>query len=193
MVKRRDVLGQLGGVLGLMAGWLSACAGDRSAPVGASQPASSISLKSSAFSANGFIPVQYTCDGPNHSPALSWENIPDQTRSLVLVVEDPDAPGRTFTHWIIYDMPATLQELPENLPAQPFLSIGGVQAKSDFGRYGYGGPCPPSGTHRYLFKLYALDQVLDLPPGTSKAEVFSAMQNHILATGELMGRYSRQR
>jgi hypothetical protein len=108
-------------------------------------------------------------------------------------VDDPDAPGRTFVHWVLYDLPPTTRQLPEGVPQEVTLTNGGVQGKSDFGRYGYGGPCPPSGTHRYFFKLYALDKLLKLPPGAKKADVVKAMEGHVLASPELMGRYSRRR
>lgn len=148
-------------------------------------------LESSAFSANGLIPSEYTCDGKNISPSLAWTEIPDGTRSLALIVDDPDAPRGTFVHWVIYNLPATLTGLPAHVTAQTDLS-GGLQGKNDFSSVGYGGPCPPSGTHRYFFKLYALDQPLSLPVGASKAQVLSAAEGHILAVAELMGRYQRQ-
>jgi Raf kinase inhibitor-like YbhB/YbcL family protein len=149
----------------------------------------------STFSPNGLLPAKYSCDGDNISPALSWDAPPTAARSLVLLVNDLDAspaPGKTFAHWVLYDLPPTVRQLPEKLPAQPFLTIGGMQGKNDFGKYGYGGACPPSGTHRYLFRLYALDQPLDLPPGTGKDDVIAAMKGHIVAGAELVGQYSRK-
>ena len=154
-----------------------------------------MTLASSAFSSNGVLPAKYTCDGDNLSPALSWNAPPAGARSLVLLVNDPDAspaPGKTFVHWVLYDLPPTVRQLPEKLPAQPFLKIGGMQGKNDFGQYGYGGACPPSGTHHYLFRLYALDQTLDLPPGTGKDEAIAAMKGHIVAGATLRGQYSRK-
>jgi Raf kinase inhibitor-like YbhB/YbcL family protein len=155
-----------------------------------------ILLTSPAFRPNEMLPARYTCDGENFSPALVWDAPPAAARSFVLLVEDPDAPGKTprnpFVHWVVYDLPSTLRQLPEKLPAQPFLAIGGIQGRNDFGQYGYGGACPPSGTHRYLFKLYALDQFLDLPPGTTRAQVVEAMKGHIVAGAELTGQYERK-
>lgn len=151
-----------------------------------------LKLTSSAFEAEAFIPPEFTCDGADQSPALSWDAPPEATQSLVIMLEDPDAPGGAV-HWVLYDLPPDLRQLPAAIPPQPFLSKGGVQAKNDFGQYGYRGPCPSDGTHRYFFKLYAVDKVLDLPPGVTQAEVQAALKDHILAGAELMGRYSRQR
>ncbi|MBE9181591.1 YbhB/YbcL family Raf kinase inhibitor-like protein [Oculatella sp. LEGE 06141] len=147
----------------------------------------------SVFAAADQIPVQYTCEGENRSPALSWDAPPTGTESLALIVSDPDAPGKPFIHWVLYDLPPDLRQLPAGLEKQPFLLDGGLQGKNDFNEYGYGGPCPPSGSHRYFFRLYALDTHLNLPPGTTKTDVVEAMQGHVLAGAELMGRYQRQR
>jgi Raf kinase inhibitor-like YbhB/YbcL family protein len=152
-----------------------------------------IQMTSSAFASGAPIPVQQTCDGKNLSPDLTWEGIPADTQSIVIIAEDPDALFKPFTHWVLYDLPPKTRQLPAGLPPQPFLSTGGGQGKNDFGRYGYGGPCPPNGTHRYVFKLYALDQLLDLPAGATKTEVLAAIAGHIKATGELMGKYSRKK
>ncbi|NJR64633.1 MAG: YbhB/YbcL family Raf kinase inhibitor-like protein [Leptolyngbyaceae cyanobacterium CRU_2_3] len=149
-------------------------------------------LTSPAFATDGVIPTKFTCDGENISPPLKWEPPPPGTQGLSLIVEDPDAPNKTFTHWVVYDLPANVRQLPEKLIPQPFLQGGGMQGKSSFGQYGYGGPCPPSGTHRYVFKLYALDQVMDLPAGTNRSDLIKAMQGHILAEGILTGKYTRQ-
>jgi Raf kinase inhibitor-like YbhB/YbcL family protein len=151
------------------------------------------SLISPAFASDALIPAKYTCDGKNLSPALTWEAPPTATKSLVIIADDPDAPGKTFTHWVLYDLPPKTRQLPEGLPPQPFLATGGGHGKNDFGKYGYGGPCPPSGTHRYVFKIFALDQLLDLPAGATKAEVIAGMAGHILASGEWVGKYSRQK
>lgn len=150
-------------------------------------------LESIAFAPNQLIPPTYTCDGKDISPPLSWSDPPEGTNSLVLIVDDPDAPDRTFVHWVLYNLPPTSRQLPEGLPHQPELKLGGIQGKNDFDRYGYGGPCPPSGTHRYFFKLYALDTELDLEPGATKAEVIKAVEGRILADAELIGHYSRKR
>lgn len=147
-------------------------------------------LESPAFNANGAIPAKYTCKGENISPALHWDAPPEKTRSLTLIMDDPDAPGGTFVHWVLYDLPSDVRELPEAIDPNPILMQGGTQGKNGFRHYGYGGPCPPGGTHRYFFKLYALDTLLDLPPGASKQEVLAAMQGHVLAGAELMGKFA---
>ncbi|MBD3882811.1 YbhB/YbcL family Raf kinase inhibitor-like protein [Phormidium tenue FACHB-886] len=151
-----------------------------------------MTLSSPAFRLDGMLPAKHTCDGENISPALSWDAPPAATRSLALLVNDIDAPSKTFVHWVLYDLPPTVRQLPEKLPSQPFLAIGGIQGKNDFGQYGYGGACPPSGTHRYVFRLFALDTLLDLPPGTTKSEVMEAMKGHIVAGAELTGQYKRK-
>lgn len=152
-----------------------------------------VQVKSSAFSEGGSIPSKYTCDGQDISPRLAWNTIPDTTKSIALIVDDPDAPRGDWVHWVLYDLPPSLRELPEHVPPEEILGNGGRQGMTDFGKIGYGGPCPPSGTHRYFFKVYALDKVLGLNPGATKAQLLSAMEGHILARGQLMGKYSRQR
>ncbi|NJO43422.1 MAG: YbhB/YbcL family Raf kinase inhibitor-like protein [Cyanobacteria bacterium CRU_2_1] len=179
------------GIIGVSSLSLVACATNRSDAEESLQVPKTMILESSAFPPDGAIPAKYTCDGDNVSPALTWDAPPEKTLSLVLIADDPDAPRRTYVHWVLYDLDPKIRELPEGVPSQPILNLGGVQGKNDFGRYGYGGPCPPNGTHRYFFKLYALDTVLDLPPGATKAEVIKAMKEHILAGAELIGRYSR--
>jgi hypothetical protein len=148
-------------------------------------------LESKAFTENGMIPSIYTCDGQDISPPLSWNTPPTGTQSLALIVDDPDAPGQTFVHWVLYDLPPEIHQLPQAVDTQATLSGGGVQGKNDFGKLGYGGPCPPSGIHRYFFKLYALDRELGLNSGATKAQLEAAMSGHILAAAELIGRYSR--
>ncbi len=149
-------------------------------------------LKSAAFSYGGEIPWKHTCDGPDASPALSWSDPPAKSQSFSLIADDPDAPGGTWVHWVIYDLPGSARELAEGLPKTPDLSNGARQGRNDFGKTGYGGPCPPRGpAHRYFFKLYALDARLNLKPGASKAEVEKAMKGHILGQTELMGKYKR--
>jgi hypothetical protein len=150
-----------------------------------------ISISSGAFVEGGSIPLEYTCDGSDVSPPLLFKGIPGDAKSIALVMDDPDAPGRTFVHWVIYNIPAGTRQLPKGIPMTAALDDGSLHGMSDFGRTGYGGPCPPSGTHRYYFKLYALDIVLDLPHGASKQQLENAMQGHILAKSELMGRYGR--
>lgn len=148
-------------------------------------------LESTAFIANGMIPFLHTCDGQDISPPLSWDAPPTGTQSLALIVDDPDAPGRIFVHWVLYDIPPETRQLPQAVAATETLQNGGTQGKNDFGNLGYGGPCPPSGLHRYFFKLYALDRELGLQSGATKAQLEAAMSGHILASAELIGRYSR--
>lgn len=150
-----------------------------------------IIVKSNSFSDGGMIPAKYTCDGANISPQLSWDNAPKGTKSFVLICEDPDAPMGTFTHWILYDIPADVHELLENLPKDKILPNGAKQGIADFKKIGYGGPCPPNGTHRYYFKLYALDTLLNLEPGLKKEDILKAMNGYILAQGQIMGKYAR--
>jgi Raf kinase inhibitor-like YbhB/YbcL family protein len=147
-------------------------------------------IESSAFSDGGQIPRQYTCDGKDISPPLSWTGIPEGSRSLALICDDPDA-SKTFTHWVIFDLPPKTSGLPEAVPARESIAGGGAQGTNDFRKVGYGGPCPPSGTHRYMFKVYALDRELKLAPGSFKSDVERAMKGHILAESTLMGKYSR--
>ena len=148
-------------------------------------------LTSAEFKDGDPIPAIYTCDGANVSPPLAWSGVPAGTRSFALIVDDPDAPRGTYTHWVLFDLPAQATGLPEGVPAEPTPSSGGRQGTNSANKVGYTGPCPPSGTHRYVFTLYALDAMLDLPAGATKQEVLDAMQGHILAEGSLMGRYQR--
>ncbi|MGE5295726.1 MAG: YbhB/YbcL family Raf kinase inhibitor-like protein [Solirubrobacterales bacterium] len=151
-----------------------------------------IDLVCPAFGDGQMIPRENTCDGEDISPELQWAAVPDETRTLALIVDDPDAPSGTFVHWVLYNIPSERHELTENTPHSEVLPDGATQGVNDFGRIGYGGPCPPSGTHRYYFTLYALDTDLDLTPGITKAALLDAMNNHILARGQIMGRYTRQ-
>lgn len=153
---------------------------------------SEFKLTTSAFAPGRTIPARFTCSGENVSPALSWTSPPDGTRSLALIVEDPDAPAGTWVHWVVYDLPAQLRRLPENLPHAERLANGGRQGINDFRKTGYGGPCPPRGKpHRYFFLLYALDAPLDLPARATRSQVDAAMRGHILAEARLMGRFGR--
>lgn len=145
-------------------------------------------LKSPSFGQNESIPKKFTCQGANISPALQWSGVPSMTKSLALICDDPDAPGKTWVHWVVYNLPPNVTRLDENANIQ---SLGGKEGMTDFGSTGYGGPCPPSGTHRYFFKLYALDVKLDLPDGVTKEQVLEAMQGHELAKAELMGTYKK--
>lgn len=152
----------------------------------------SIQMTSSAFSAGETIPRKFTCDGPDLSPKLTWNAPPAGTQSIAFIVDDPDAPVGTWVHWVLYDLPADTRELLEGVAKQDQLASGARQGRNDFGKIGYGGPCPPAGNpHRYFFKLYALDAKLGLKAGATKAEVERAMKGHILAQAELMGTYGR--
>ncbi len=149
-------------------------------------------LETKAFSKGGEIPARYTCSGDDASPSLSWSGAPQDTKGFALIVDDPDAPSGTFTHWIVYDLPAATHQLPESVAKTDDLSGGGRQGRNDFRRVGYGGPCPPPGkAHRYFFKLYALNAALNLPAGASRREVEGAMRGHVLAQAELMGKFAR--
>jgi len=152
-----------------------------------------ISLSSTAFGNMETIPKVYTCDGADISPPLSWSGLPQGTRSVVLICDDPDAPRGTWVHWVCYDIPPSSTGLPEKVPNNDQISSGGLQGISDFNNIGYGGPCPPSGTHRYFFKLYALDRMLGFQAGKSKKEIEQAMKGHILDEAQLIGTYSRRR
>jgi len=132
------------------------------------------------------IPSEYTCDGSDTSPELNIEDVPEDTKSLVLINEDPDAPGRTWDHWIVFNIPASISKIEKGKEPE------GAAGKNSWGRTGYGGPCPPSGTHRYFFKLYALDTYLDLEKGSTKGELEAVMAGHIIDSAELMGTYKRK-
>ena len=149
-------------------------------------------LTSSAFLRGEMIPKQFTCDGPDVSPALKWDGAPENTRSFALIADDPDAPVGTWVHWVIYDLPPETRQLGEGVPKDETLPSGARQGRNDFRRIGYGGPCPPPGpAHRYFFKLYALDSKLNLKAGASKSAVEKAMSGHVLAQASWMGLYKR--
>ena len=150
-----------------------------------------LQITSSAFSDGAMIPNRYTCDGPDVSPDLSWSGVPDGSRSLALICDDPDAPVGTWVHWVLFNIPAVETGLPAEIVPEADLHNGAKHGTNDFRRLGYGGPCPPGGTHRYFFKLYALDSILSLESGATKAQVEKAMEGHILAEGQLMGKYKR--
>jgi Raf kinase inhibitor-like YbhB/YbcL family protein len=150
-----------------------------------------LEIKSTAFREGDLIPEQYTCDGADVSPPLSWSQPPERTKSMVLICDDPDAPMGTWVHWVLYGISPDTLELSENIPDDKEVLDGAKHGINDFRRYGYGGPCPPGGTHRYFFKLYAVDTEIALKPGASKNEVLDALKGHVLAEGQLMGRYSR--
>jgi len=150
-----------------------------------------IKITSSAFNEGELIPKKYTCDNANVSPPLEWSGVPQNANSLALICDDPDAPMGTWVHWVIYNIPANINKLPENVPTDKVLKNGTLQGANDFLKIGYGGPCPPSGTHRYFFKIYALDSVPDLKPGATKNKLLKAMNGHVIAEGQLMGKYKR--
>lgn len=148
-------------------------------------------LTSPAFKEGEWIPRQFTCDDRDVSPALVWSEPPSGTVTLALIVDDPDAPVGTWVHWILFNLPPTTRELPGNIAPEATLAFGERHGKNSWGRLGYGGPCPPGGTHRYFFKLYALDIMLDVASGATQYQVEQAMQGHILDMAQLMGRYRR--
>jgi len=149
-------------------------------------------IHSTAFRNGETIPSIYTCDGKDISPQIAWSNIPPGTKSLALICDDPDAPGGTWVHWVIFNIPSSLNGLSENMPRTPMLPNDIIQSKNSWGRTGYGGPCPPRGVHRYYFKLYALDISLKIDSNSLIKDVSGAMKDHILGKAELMGRYSRK-
>ena len=149
-------------------------------------------ISSPSFRNGAEIPKKFTCDGADVSPLLSWSGAPSATKSFALIADDPDAPVGTWTHWVIFDLPASTSGLPENVAKTADPPTGGRQGQNDFHKLGYGGPCPPPGKpHRYFFKLYALDLQLGLKAGASKHEVERAMDGHVLAKAEWMGTYHR--
>jgi Raf kinase inhibitor-like YbhB/YbcL family protein len=155
-----------------------------------------LNLTSPAFLDSTTIPPAHTCDGPDRSPALFWSGAPANTTAFALIVDDPDAPTGSWVHWVLYNLPASHTALPESVPKTDLLKQfgGALQGRNDFGRIGYGGPCPPPGApHRYFFTLYALDAALPLRAGATKADVERAMHGHILGTAQLMGTYARKR
>ena len=153
---------------------------------------SKIELKTTSFTPGDFIPKRFTCEASDVSPALAWTDPPPGTQSFAIIEDDPDAPSGTFVHWLVYDLPAAYRSLPEALPGNDQMPDGGRQGTNGFSRTGYNGPCPPRGKpHRYFIRLYALDAKLDLRPAATRRELEAAMKGHILAQGELMGRYQR--
>jgi Raf kinase inhibitor-like YbhB/YbcL family protein len=144
-------------------------------------------ITSSAFQQGANIPSKFTCDGANTNPPLQISDVPPEAKSLVLIVDDPDAPSGLFTHWAVWNTSPRTNTIAEGSTPK------GVQGTNDFGRSGYGGPCPPSGMHRYYFKIFALDRELDLPFGAKRSQLDAAMKGHVIDQGELMGRYSRKK
>lgn len=160
--------------------------------VSAGGPSMSLTISSSAFSSGGTMPKKFTCDGPDVSPPLTWTEPPAATKSFALLVDDPDAPVGNWSHWAMWNLPASSRGLPEAVSKEVSLPDGTEQGKNDFGKTGYNGPCPPPGKlHRYYFKLFALDTRLDLKAGSRKKELETAMKGHIVAQSEWMGTYGR--
>ncbi len=205
-VGQRAILGLARGAVG--AALLALIGGGcwRGEPAPADDPARlTISLRSSAFTDGGTISAGCTCDGAGTSPPLEWSGVPQAARELVLIVEDPDAPMGTFSHWVVVGLPPAVKGLKEAVPAEPVVPVESMvaaddagreavarQGKNDFGKIGYGGPCPPSGTHRYVFRLYALDGPTKLESESpARSDVLRAIKGHILAEGRLIGRYAR--
>jgi len=195
LITRKTFLWQSANLIGLALLSLMSCNSPNNRSIKPQLKANikTMKLESDAFSNNSIIPPKYTCDRQDFSPPLKWDAPPPETQSLALIVDDPDAPMGTFVHWVLYDLPPEITHLPEAVPNDATLADGGTQGKNDFGKLGYGGPCPPSGTHRYFFKLYAIDRVLGLPSGATKEQLEAAMNGHILAAAEIIGRYARQR
>ena len=153
-----------------------------------------IEVTSSAFGEGDAIPMKHTCDGEDTSPPLRWGGVPEGTKSLALIADDPDAPGGTWVHWVLYGIPQAVTELEEGIPTTETLPDGAKQGITDFKKIGYGGPCPPPGhgVHRYFFKVYALDAETGLGPRASKSDLLREMNGHILAEGGLIGTYGRR-
>ncbi len=182
---RRRVVSCLA-VLALFVG-LSGCAADEPAE----EPGGAVlTVTSTAFANEGGIPVVYSCDGDDISPPLSWSGVPDGTESFVLICDDPDAIG-TWVHWVVFNIPGNVTGLPENVPDGETVTGGGMHGENSWGDLGYGGPCPPMGSHHYVFTVYALDTMLPLDAGPSKRNVLDAMSGHVLAKGELVGIYPK--
>jgi Raf kinase inhibitor-like YbhB/YbcL family protein len=171
---------------------ICACQGSEPGPQPSEGAASDLQITSSVFENEGTIPGPYTCDGDDVSPPLSWSGQPVSTKSLALIYEDIDAPAGIWVHWVLFNIPAPTRSLPEAVPAEDTVAGVGVQGSNSWHRLGFGGPCPPEGSeHRYYFRLYALDTILNLEAGATKADIERAMSGHVLATGQLMGKYSR--
>lgn len=146
-----------------------------------------LQITSPAFQNNGNIPRQYTCDGKDINPPLVIENVPKGTKSIAVIVDDPDAPVGVWVHWVLWNIDSNTKEIKENAVPQ-----GAVEGMNDFKRHAYGGPCPPSGTHRYFFKVYALDTMLDISPNSQKSALKKAMKGHVLTEGQIVGLYKRE-
>ncbi|MFA6923175.1 MAG: YbhB/YbcL family Raf kinase inhibitor-like protein [Bacteroidales bacterium] len=151
-----------------------------------------IVLKSNGFNDGEMMPAKFSCDGENVSPPLSWDSVPEKAKTFAIICDDPDAPMKTWVHWVIFNIPSNVKELKEGMKKDAVLGNKIIQGTTDFGKSGYGGPCPPGGTHRYFFKIYALDCEMNLKAATTKEQLLKAMEGHILAQGELIGKYKRK-
>jgi Raf kinase inhibitor-like YbhB/YbcL family protein len=170
---------------------LSACGRDDTAQVKEQGVPTSIQLTSSAFADGQPIPARFTCTGDDLSPPLAWSGAPETAQSFALIMDDPDAPGGTWVHWVVYNLPASTASLPEAVQPDEQLAGGGLHGKNSWKKTGYGGPCPPSGTHHYVFRLYALDALLELDAGATEKDLAGPMEGHILARGQLVGTYQK--
>lgn len=150
-----------------------------------------IKITSPVFEYGEYIPSAYTCMGKDMSPPINWQGVPRNAKSLVLICDDPDAPMGTWVHWVIYNIPPDSKGLPEGIPGLERLKDGTLQGINDFRKIGYGGPCPPGGVHRYYFKIYAIDTMLNIDPGATKKRIMKLIEGHIISKGELMGRFKR--
>ncbi len=150
-----------------------------------------ISVTSTAFAEGGMIPKRYSCLGENLSPPLTWSRIPEKAKFLAIIVDDPDA-AKVWVHWVLYNLPASVDRLPEGVPTTETLASGAHQGLNDSRKVGYSGPCPPSGTHRYRFNVYALDTPLSPASGMTKARLLEAMDGHIVGQGQLTGKFTRE-
>jgi Raf kinase inhibitor-like YbhB/YbcL family protein len=168
---------------------LACAAPSKGGPAATSDSASGMALVSAAFPAGETIPTRYSLYGENLTPGLTWDKAPEGARSFALICRDPDAPGGTFFHWVLFNIPESVKSLPEGLGRESSLSFGGTQGTNSFRRVGYDGPRPPMGIHRYYFDLYALDGVLDLDQTTTASRLQEAMKGHVLAQASLMGKY----
>lgn len=176
----------------LMAFVVAASSGRAARLTAAGRPTMSFAVKSSAFGSGAEIPKKFTCEGPDLSPALEWSGAPQGTAGFALIADDPDAPAGTWVHWVIWNLPANANSLPEGIPRSEQLNTGARQGKNDFRKVGYNGPCPPAGKpHRYFFRLYALDRNVELSAGSSRSDLDAAIKGHILAQTEYMGTFRR--
>jgi len=172
-------------------GWLLALACSLAAATAGARDVASLTVSSPAFGNHGLIPSEYTCEGRSVSPPFSWSAVPADTKSIAILVDDPDAPGGTFEHFIVYNLPPSEKSLPSVAPSVPAPSTRAVQVRNSAGTTGFAPICPPTGRHRYRFQVMALDSPLTLPPGASGRDVAYAAAGHILARGELIGLYQK--